>query len=83
MRPDLLWASPADRIALVLLDTFVQRKFITLFSFLFGLGFAVQLSRARTRGEGFAGFYGRRLTTLALIGAAHSFLFWYGDILLT
>jgi uncharacterized protein len=40
---------PLDRIAEPLVAFFVDHKFYTLFSFLFGLGFAVQLSRAAER----------------------------------
>src|SRR4029453_17051627 len=57
-------------------------KFYTLFSFLFGLGFAIQLSRAEQRGRGVAMAYARRVAILALIGLAHIVFLWYGDILL-
>jgi len=80
--PSLLWTGTGDRIAQALIDCFVSGKFITLFATLFGLGFAVQLSRAQLRGAGFAGFYSRRLAALLLFGVAHSFLIWWGDILL-
>lgn len=80
--PTLLWKDSGDHIAQALIDTLVSGKFITLFAWLFGLGFAVQLSRANERGTGFAGVYSRRLAALLLFGAAHSFLIWWGDILL-
>ena len=80
--PLLMWKEPADRIAQALVDCFVSGKFITLFAFLFGLGFAVQLTRAETGGGRFAGLFGRRMTGLLLFGLAHSFLIWWGDILL-
>jgi uncharacterized protein len=56
----------------------------TLFAFLFGLGFAVQLERGAasgSRGGSFLGRYVRRLGVLFLFGLAHNFLLWYGDIL--
>jgi uncharacterized protein len=80
--PMLLWPSLPDRIAQALIDTFVQGKFITIFSFLFGLGFAVQLSRAEEKGARFAGVFTRRLGILALLGLAHGLYVWFGDILL-
>lgn len=40
-----------DYIAKALVVVFVDGKFYTLFSFLFGLGFALQLSRAEGRGR--------------------------------
>src|SRR5262245_54218102 len=39
-----------DRILDVVLSALVDTKFYTLFAFLFGLGFSIQLTRARTRG---------------------------------
>jgi hypothetical protein len=43
----------------------------TLFSFLFGWGFALQMSRAEARGARFLPFYSRRLFVLLLIGLAN------------
>lgn len=79
--PDLMWTGTADRAVQGLIDLLISGKFITLFSFLFGLGFAVQLERAESRGADFVGFYCRRLLVLLLIGLAHGFLLWWGDIL--
>lgn len=60
----------------------VQGKFITLFSLLFGMGFAVMLQRAQERGGGGAGLYARRLLALLVMGLVHAILIWSGDILL-
>ncbi len=79
----VLFHSRADVLAQAFIDTFVQGKFVTIFSFLFGLGFAIQLSRAEARGARFMGFYPRRLLALALFGLIHGILIWAGDILLT
>ena len=51
-----LYHGRADLIAQVFIDIFIQGKFITIFSFLFGLGFAIQMSRAEARGARFLGF---------------------------
>ncbi|MBI1788945.1 MAG: DUF418 domain-containing protein [Acidobacteria bacterium] len=77
----LLWDHGADRIVQAFIDCLIQGKFITLFAFLFGVGFAVQLSRAEARGARFRGFYSRRLLGLILIGLAHELFLWWGDIL--
>lgn len=61
---------------------FVQGKFYTLFSLLFGMGFAIQADRALAKGVRFGALFARRMGGLALIGAAHGFLLWSGDILL-
>lgn len=79
----VLFHGRADLIAQGFIDIFIQGKFITLFSFLFGMGFAVQLTRAQARGAKFMSFYPRRLLALALFGSIHLFLIWWGDILLT
>ena len=80
--PAVMWQELPDRLAQAFIDTFIQGKFITIFAFLFGVGFAVQLSRAEARGSKFGGFYSRRLLVLALIGLVHGLLIWWGDILL-
>jgi len=61
--------------------TFVQSKFYTLFSMLFGLGLAVQLTSAERRGSRVAPTYLRRLAVLFVIGSMHATLIWFGDIL--
>jgi uncharacterized protein len=77
----VLPTAPLDRVAKQLVVFFIDHKFYTIFSFLFGLGFAVQLSRFEQRGAG-AGVYARRLAILAVIGLLHIALLWFGDILL-
>lgn len=61
--------------------TFVQGKFWTMFSLLFGMGFAVMLGRAERTGRAFAAPYLRRIAGLFLFGSAHYVLVWTGDIL--
>jgi uncharacterized protein len=60
---------------------FAITKFYLLFSFLFGVGFAVQMRRMEASGRPFVGFYVRRLAVLFAIGLAHAILLWEGDIL--
>src|ERR1700732_3079879 len=79
----VLYPSRADVLAQAFIDVFIQGKFISIFSFLFGMGFAIQMSRAEARGVRFMGFYPRRLLALALFGLIHGLLIWAGDILLT
>jgi uncharacterized protein len=74
--------APLDRIVKPLVVLFIDHKFYTLFSFLFGLGFAIQLSRGEQRGQDVVGTYARRVAVLAGIGVLHIALLWYGDILL-
>ena len=62
---------------------FVEGKFYTIFSFLFGLGFYLFMSRAEQKGLRTNHLFARRLAVLLLIGAAHFILLWSGDILHT
>jgi uncharacterized protein len=59
----------------------VQGKFYTLFSLLFGAGFALILLRAQARGSGGGWLYLRRLLVLLAIGLLHALYIWSGDIL--
>jgi uncharacterized protein len=58
----------------------VSGSFYPLFSFLFGLGFAVQFIRAERGGRGASLLFFRRLLAMFLIGTAHAVLIWPGDI---
>jgi len=59
----------------------IDGKFYTLFSLLFGAGFALQIGRLAARGADGMRIYRRRVLVLLGIGLAHSFLLWDGDIL--
>jgi uncharacterized protein len=71
----------ADRITHFLVHFFVEGKFYSIFSFLFGFGFALQISRAEERGDLKASLFKRRLFWLLIIGLLHAYLLWAGDIL--
>lgn len=60
---------------------FVVGKFWTIFSLLFGMGFAVMLTRAERAGRGFLVPYMRRIAALALFGSLHHIFLFSGDIL--
>ena len=75
------WTQPWDLAAEAFIRFAAEGKFITMFSFLFGLGMAIQMRRARRKGVPFAGLYARRLLILLVIGLAHGLLLWHGDIL--
>ena len=79
--PGLWFKGTADTVAQGFVNYLVQGKFITLFAFLFGLGFAVQVTRAQERGRSIA-FYARRLGLLAVFGIVHALFIWWGDVLL-
>src|SRR6187399_2260030 len=75
--------SDRDPLSAFLVEFLVQGKFYCLFSFLFGVGFAVFMQRASARGIDAVRLFRRRLLGLLLIGLIHSLLIWYGDILTT
>src|SRR5271156_3141399 len=66
-----LFPGRADAIAQWVILAFIQGKFISIFLFLFGMGFAIQMSRAEAKGARFMSFYPRRLLALALFGLVH------------
>jgi uncharacterized protein len=71
----------ANRAVEFLIAWFIDGKFYSIFSLLFGIGFAVLLTRAAADGRDFRAFFRRRLRVLLAIGLVHAVLIWYGDIL--
>ena len=76
-RPSATW-SGSDQGVYSFLAIFGESKFWTLLSFLFGLGFSMQLVSAKERGRGFIAPYRRRLLALVLIGVAQKLLLMWG-----
>lgn len=76
------WTAPVDRAVTFASALVADWKFLSAFSFMFGLGTAVQLERARARGDQSTAILRRRFGILALLGLAHGLLIWPGDVLL-
>jgi uncharacterized protein len=70
-----------DGITVYLLGVLVSGKAMAVFSFLFGLGFALQMRRAEQRGRRSTATFARRMAVLLVIGLLHAVFLWYGDIL--
>ncbi|PLW98991.1 MAG: hypothetical protein C0591_03455 [Marinilabiliales bacterium] len=70
-----------DHVLEILAFIFVDGKFYSIFSILFGIGFAVQYQRMNKDDKVFVPFFRRRMLGLLLIGSVHLFLIWLGDIL--
>jgi len=76
MTADIRWSDvyetlqpgSADFLALVFVNLFASGKFITIFSFLFGVGFYIQSERRIEMGNSVASFWVRRLSGLLIIG---------------
>lgn len=72
-----------DGFIRLLYNLFIQTKFYTIFSFLFGLGFYIFMGRAESRGDQIYKLFSRRLFFLFIFGLIHFVFLWYGDILNT
>lgn len=68
-----------DTVASRFIEVAISARAITLLTFVFGLGFAIQLMRADARGESGGALFLRRLAVLFAIGACHLML-WWGDV---
>lgn len=72
----------ADIVTRYFLAIFIDGKFYTIFSLLFGIGFSIILNNVSSRGgNGYRVFY-RRMFWLLVIGLLHLFFVWSGDILM-
>ncbi|MDR1339836.1 MAG: DUF418 domain-containing protein [Prevotellaceae bacterium] len=70
-----------DRVIKYLQYIFIDGKFYTMFSILFGTGFSIIISKSLEKGSSLALFY-RRMAILVIIGVLHLMFIWSGDILL-
>ena len=62
-------------------DWLVESRFYSMLGFLFGIGFAMQLTRAAQRGQDVRNLFLRRMSVLLGFGIIHATLIWHGDIL--
>jgi uncharacterized protein len=70
-----------DYVVELLTSFALEFKAFTIFTFLFGVGIAIQFERATRRHVNARQFLLRRLAWLCVLGLAHLFLVWNGDIL--
>jgi uncharacterized protein len=71
----------ADDFLDQLMTAFIDGKFYSLFSLLFGIGFTIILDRNQKAGRNPLAIFYRRIFILTLLGLGHMFLLWPGDIL--
>ncbi|MDE6637315.1 MAG: DUF418 domain-containing protein [Muribaculaceae bacterium] len=64
------------------LSIFVDGKFYTIFSLLFGIGFSIIISNVTKRGGNAYVIFYRRMLVLLIIGFLHLMYIWSGDILM-
>lgn len=72
---------PADGIIGLAELTFINGKFYSLLSLLFGIGFSIIIIRSELKRINPLKIFYRRLLILLLIGLGHLLLLWEGDIL--
>ena len=70
----------ADTFFQHFLDAFIEGKFYSIFSLLFGIGFGLQLQRHADKGVNGLPIFKRRLWGMLFIGFMHMMLLWLGDI---
>jgi len=73
----------ADWWVWVASNVFADRKFISIFSMLFGAGLLLFAEHASARGGAPVRLHYRRMAWLFVFGMVHSYLLWYGDILVS
>lgn len=85
LKPEVVAEMPTaevDKVVRFLMYMFVDGKFYTLFSLLFGIGFSIIIRHVAQRGgNGLHVFY-RRMLLLLVIGFLHLMFIWSGDILM-
>lgn len=78
-----IWTDVWDKVVSSAISLFIEGKFYTMFSFLFGLGFVIFYERAKAKTNSPTLLFYRRLFILLTIGLAHAFFIWHGDILVS
>ncbi len=68
-------------VAWVVSHVFFERKFVTLFTFMFGAGMVLFLESKERKGQPGRKLHVSRTFWLLVIGLGHAYLLWYGDIL--
>lgn len=77
-----IYTGGANAGVIFFINTFVTSNFYTMFSFLFGLGFYIFLSRAEKKPGSTSLLFLRRMMMLLAFGLFHAIFIWYGDILM-
>jgi len=76
-------SSAADSITAWFIKLFIEGKFYTIFSLLFGLGFYIFMERASAKTDNISKLFKRRISALLVFGLVHLVFLWTGDVLNT
>ena len=85
LKPEAAAALPtaaADKVVRFLQYVFVDGKFYTIFSLLFGIGFSIIIANAEKKGANGLRIFYRRMAILVGMGFLHLMFVWSGDILM-
>ncbi|RHW35946.1 DUF418 domain-containing protein [Neobacillus notoginsengisoli] len=80
--PSSYWQSPTEQFLHNFSTIFAQSSFYPIFATLFGISMSFVFKSALRKGLNPYIIFSKRLLFLLLIGAAHAFFIWHGDILL-
>ncbi|KAA3656829.1 MAG: DUF418 domain-containing protein, partial [Chloroflexi bacterium] len=72
-----------NRVVWTLSHIVADNKFMTIFSILYGAGIILITKKLDENGQSSATLHYKRTFWLLVIGLAHAYLLWYGDILVT
>ncbi len=70
-----------DPLMTFLYHLLIDKKFMSIFSMLFGFGFYIQMKRAEEKSVNFTKYFTVRMLLLFAIGSLHTFIIWNGDII--
>jgi uncharacterized protein len=73
---------PYNKIVTFIYEYFFDSKFFPIFSFLFGVGFGMQMNKMEEKGNFSIFFFIRRYFFLLLFGVFHVVFLWGGDVLI-
>ena len=81
IKNDAYSGAQVNSILKYLIAIFIDGKWYSIFSILFGIGFVIQYQNACRRNRDFVSFFFKRMMCLLIIGLFHLFFIWLGDIL--
>jgi uncharacterized protein len=80
-RDFIIGSAGLDNFLNAIFHLFIDKKFVSIFSMLFGFGFFIQMKRAEEKGIDFRRYFLFRMLLLFIIGSLHAYLLWFGDII--
>ncbi|WP_158583859.1 DUF418 domain-containing protein [Salinibius halmophilus] len=81
---DWAWfTNSLDQTIYIIQSLFIESRFMSMFSLLFGIGLTLQWQRLEMKSLAPKPWLRRRLFWLLIFGLIHGFVFWAGDILST